>query len=232
VRGDAVAGGSLSRRQQAVELAVFLLLILPSLVLSFAASGQQGSSFPLVAVATILSDLGLLALVLLLVARAGEPVAMVGWVRAGAGREAGLGLALSIPVLIGTQVLGAVLRAIGLSGPPSNTPALAPRNTPGEILLAIVLVIVVAISEETIFRGYLMLRFTAALRSRAWAVVLSSVVFAIGHGYEGGAAVFTVGLTGVVLAIIYLWRNSLVAPVVIHFVLDLATIVIAPLLTT
>jgi membrane protease YdiL (CAAX protease family) len=134
-------------------------------------------------------------------------------------------------VLIGTLVVQALLRAAGLSGPPRTEPAVTPHHALGDVVLAVVLVVVVAVAEETIFRGYLILRFTEVLRSRNWAVVLSSVAFAIGHGYEGGAAVLTVGLTGLVFAIVYLWRRSLVAPVVMHLVLDLVAIVLPAVVT-
>lgn len=214
-----------------MELAVFLLLIVPSLVLSFAPSGQGSVSFPLVAAATILRDLGLLALILLLLSRARQPLAAIGWVRAGAWREVGLGLLLSVPLFFGTTVLQAALRALGLSGPQASAPGTTPSGTAWQVLIAVVLVFVVAVSEETIFRGYLILRFTRALRSRSWAVILSSVAFAIGHGYEGNAAVVTVGLTGLVLALVYVWRGKLIAPVVMHLVLDVIAIVLAPLLT-
>jgi membrane protease YdiL (CAAX protease family) len=219
--------GSLSRRQESIELAVFLLLIVPSLVLSFAPNSQGNVSFALVAVATTLRDLGLLALILLLLARGNQPLTAIGWVSQRAGREVALGLVLSIPVIIGTQILQALLRAAGLSGP-SETSGVMPAKTVGDIILAVVLVVVVAVAEETIFRGYLILRFARALNSRTWAVVLSSVAFAIGHGYEGGAAVVTVGLTGLAFALVYIWRRSLVAPVVMHFVLDFIAIVLAP----
>jgi membrane protease YdiL (CAAX protease family) len=229
VQGGAIAG-SLSRRQEAWELAVFLLLIVPSLVLSFAPSAQGTASFPLVAVATILRDLGLLALILLLIARAQQPLAAIGWVRDGAWLEVGLGLLLSIPVFVGTLVLQAVLRALGLSSPQNNAPGTTPSGAVWQVLLAIVLVFVVAVAEETIFRGYLILRFTRVLRSRGWAVVLSSVAFAIGHGYEGNAAVVTIGLTGLVFALVYVWRGKLIAPIVMHLVLDLIALVLVPLL--
>jgi len=219
---------SLSRRQAAVELAVFLLLIMPSLVLSFAGTAEGSVSFPLVAVGTILRDVGLLALVLLLLARAGQPILAIGWVRWRAGREVALGLVLSVAVLVLSPLLEAALRAAGLSGPHATAQAIMPRSTIGDLLLAFVLVAVVAVAEETIFRGYLILRFTRVLGGRAWAVLLSSIAFAIGHGYEGGAAVVTVGLTGFAFALVYIWRRSLVAPVVMHFVLDFVAIVLSP----
>jgi uncharacterized protein len=96
--------------------------------------------------------------------------------------------------------------------------------------LAAVLVAVVAVAEETIFRGYLMLRFQALLRGSAQAVLLSSVIFSLGHGYEGSAGLVTVGVMGAVFAVIYLWRRSLVAPIVMHFLQDFLSIVLAPLL--
>ncbi|MBX6748542.1 MAG: CPBP family intramembrane metalloprotease [Micromonosporaceae bacterium] len=222
--------GTLTRREEAAELGVFLLLILPTLVLSFVDTGASAVSFPLVASATIARDVGLVALILLLIARDRQPVAAIGWVRRHIGRDILIGLALSVLLVIGAQVLEAVLRAAGLSSP-SSAPGLAPSGL-GEVILAVVLVVVVAVAEETIFRGYLILRFAGVFRSRLSAVVASSLIFAIGHGYEGGAAVVTIGLTGLVFAIVYIWRQSLVAPVVMHLVFNLLAIVVAPLLSS
>jgi membrane protease YdiL (CAAX protease family) len=88
----------------------------------------------------------------------------------------------------------------------------------------------VAIAEETIFRGYLLLRFRAINLSLPWAAVLSAVIFSLGHGYEGTSGVVTVGAMGLTFAVIYLWRQSLVAPMVMHFLQDFIGIVLAPLL--
>jgi membrane protease YdiL (CAAX protease family) len=98
------------------------------------------------------------------------------------------------------------------------------------VILAVLLVIVVAISEETIFRGYLLLRARALNPGTLFGVVFSALIFSLGHGYEGWAGVITIGISGAVLAGIYLWRGSLVAPIVLHFLQDLSTLVIAPLL--
>ena len=89
---------------------------------------------------------------------------------------------------------------------------------------------VVALAEETIFRGYLLLRLLPILRSKTAAVLVSSAIFAVGHGYEGSAGLATVGVMGAVFALIYLWRGSLVAPIVMHFLQDFLSIVLLPLL--
>jgi membrane protease YdiL (CAAX protease family) len=99
-----------------------------------------------------------------------------------------------------------------------------------ELLLAGLLVLVVAVSEEIIFRGYLILRLRGVTGSTFGSVLLSALIFSLGHGYEGSAGVVTVGFMGLFFALVYLWRGSLVAPVVIHFLQDFTGIVLAPFL--
>lgn len=67
-----------------------------------------------------------------------------------------------------------------------------------------------AIAEETIFRGCFILRLSALTGSPPAAVVLSSLIFAIGHGYEGTVGVVTVAYMGLIFALVYVWRRSLV----------------------
>jgi membrane protease YdiL (CAAX protease family) len=76
----------------------------------------------------------------------------------------------------------------------------------------------------------LILRFKAVTDRGVAAALLSSIVFSLGHGYEGMAGVISVFSIGVVLALVYLWRKSLVAPIVIHFLTDFATIILPTLL--
>jgi membrane protease YdiL (CAAX protease family) len=53
---------------------------------------------------------------------------------------------------------------------------------------------------------------------------LFAVVFSLGHGYEGTAGVVTVGFIGLAFALVYQWRGSLVAPMVMHFLQDFCEI--------
>lgn len=117
----------------------------------------------------------------------------------------------------------------GFTVPATPMPSLIAEKNTAEFLLATVLVMVVALTEETIFRGYLLLRFKSIMASTA-AVLTSAVIFSLGHGYEGSAGVITVGVMGVVFALIYVWRQNLVAPVVMHFLQDFIGIVLVPLL--
>ncbi len=126
-------------------------------------------------------------------------------------------------------LLEATLRALGFTAPSSPPSYLLPHGTV-QMLLAVILVVVVALAEETIFRGYLILRLNAITQNVAAAVILSAIIFSLGHGYEGSAGVITVGFIGLIYALVYVWRRSLVAPVTMHFLQDFLGIVVMPYL--
>lgn len=218
------------RREQSMELAVFLFLITPAMVLSFFVIREASLNFVIVAVDTVMRDLGLLGLVLFFVWRNGEPFSAVGCRRRNLLKETGLGIALFIPLIYVLPAMESALHRIGLTSPSSPLAALTGEKGITEILLASVMVMVVAVAEETIFRGYLILRLETVTRSRAWAIALSAVIFSMGHGYEGSAGMVIVAFLGLVLAWVYLWRRNLVAAVVIHFLQDFSGIVLLPLL--
>ena len=220
----------LKRTEQLVEVSVFLFLIVPSLALSFFAIKQGDLGFVLTAVATILRDLSLLSLLLFFLWRNGESVKLVGWTFKNAWKELLWGVGLFIPVFFGALWLDRFLQTIGFSSPATPQPSLIPTMQMAEFALAFVLVVVVALTEETIFRGYLILRFRNVIANPSIAVVLSAVIFSLGHGYEGTAGVITVGVMGLVLALVYVWRRSLVAPIVMHFLQDFLSIVLLPIL--
>jgi membrane protease YdiL (CAAX protease family) len=225
-----VTGRSNSRKEQRLEVLVFLSLIAPSMALSFFVIRQGGLSFTLTAVATILRDLSLVGLVAFFVWRTGEGVRRIGWAFEHSWREVWLGAALFVLVVFGASVLEQLLQEAGLSAPSMPLPQFLSASSVSQFLLAWLLVLVVAVAEETMFRGYLILRFRAVTGSSAAALLLSTVVFALGHGYEGSAGVVTVGALGLAYALVYEWRKSLVAPIVMHFLQDFVSVVVLPLL--
>jgi membrane protease YdiL (CAAX protease family) len=225
-----VASTSTNRKVQFIEVLVFLFLIVPSLALSFLANQQGNIGFTVTAVATILRDLALVSLILFFLWQNKENVGQIGWVLKNGWREVLLGMVLFVPVYFGAGLLDSFLNAIGFSSPKAPLPSFLQSSGVSQTILAVILVIVVAIAEETIFRGYLILRFKSLTNSAALAAILSAVVFAIGHGYEGSAGVITVGTLGLVFALVYLWRGSLIAPMVMHFLQDFISIVLISLL--
>lgn len=218
-----------SRRVQALELGVFLFLIAPSLALAYLSTQSGSLSFRVLAGMTILRDLSLLCLVLYFLWRNGERVRQIGWTKARAGTDVLWGIALFFPLTVVTAWLDALFRQWGLSAP-TTLPSFFVFRGAGDLLLAFLLVVTVAVVEESLFRGYLIRRFTAVSGSLPLAILLSAAVFSLGHHYEGGAGVLTAGIFGVIMAVVYRWRRSLVAPMVIHFLQDFTAIILIPLL--
>jgi len=218
-----------NREVQLIELGVFLLLIVPSMAASFFILSQEHVRFMTEAILAIFNDLALLSLVFYFIWRNGEPIQHVGWTFDNFRKEIAWGLILFLPVYLGANLLESALHAAGLSAP-TKLPSFLVVNGIINALLAFILVTVVAVTEETIFRGYLILRFKAVTGRTGAAAALSSIVFSLGHGYEGMAGVISVFSLGVVLALVYLWRKSLVAPIVMHFLTDFASIILPTLL--
>jgi membrane protease YdiL (CAAX protease family) len=215
---------------QLIELLVFLFLIAPSSALSFFAVKQGSLSFALVAVATILRDLALICLVIYFLWRNKEPLTRIGWEFQNRLPDVFLGLVLFIPTAFAASGVERWLLSLGFKAPATPLPDLQAVGGLGDTVLGIVLVAVVAFAEETIFRGYLILRLKALTKSPAAAVLISAAVFSLGHGYEGSAGALTVAFLGLVFAVVFLWRGSLVAPMTMHFLQDFIGIVLLPLL--
>ncbi|HNR50037.1 MAG TPA: type II CAAX endopeptidase family protein [Deltaproteobacteria bacterium] len=220
-----------SRKVQFFEVTVYLFLIVPSMILSLFAVRQVTVGFALTAFDTIFRDSAMVALILFLLWRNRERVSSIGWRFENSGREILAGVVLFPAVFYFTGLLGSILQEIGFSSPPVSQASFLTPDDPVQMGLAFFLVVVVAIAEETIFRGYLLLRFMNLGLGRVGAVIASSFVFSLGHGYEGSAGVITVGATGAVLAIVYIWRGNLIAPVVIHFLQNLTAILLLPLVS-
>jgi membrane protease YdiL (CAAX protease family) len=213
---------------QRVEVSVFLCLILPAVLLSLLNVEQRTLTFPIVTTATIVHNLTLLMLVFFFIWRNGESFASLGLTFANSGREIAIGIGLFIPFVFGISLFEMLLHELGFVLPDAPPRYLIPIGN-AQYLLAFAFLVVVAVSEEAIFRGYLMLRLHAVTGSTAFALLLSSVIFAIGHGYQGSGGVLTVGLMGLLLALVYLWRGSLVAPITMHFLQNFIGIVLIPL---
>ena len=90
---------------------------------------------------------------------------------------------------------------------PHSLDFLAPRNG-GEILAWIALCIVIGFSEELIFRGYLQ-RQLSAWTNVPIGLILSAVLFGVGHRYQGKVSSVVLGVYGLFFGILAEKRKSL-----------------------
>lgn len=76
------------------------------------------------------------------------------------------------------------------------------------------------ITEELVFRGYLLWVFAAAVPT-GWAIALASLLFGLQHAYQGLAGIVRTALLGAALSGLYLASNSLLLPILAHILIDL-----------
>jgi CAAX protease family protein len=96
---------------------------------------------------------------------------------------------------------------------------LAPRSTL-EVVLWICLSATAGFCEEIIFRGYLQKQFTRLLRNRWSALVVVSILFGLGHGYEGVQRMVLIALLGFAFGLVSLLRSSLRPAMMAHTMQD------------
>jgi len=87
------------------------------------------------------------------------------------------------------------------------------------LVIQVLFFLMVAISEEVIFRGFVLTNFTNRMSTRS-AILISSLIFSLAHianpnfGWIGFLNIF---LSGVLMSILYLKNNNLSYPVGLHF---------------
>lgn len=78
--------------------------------------------------------------------------------------------------------------------------------------------------EEIIFRGFLvtycLYLFSGFNDPELWAVIIPAIVFSIAHYYQGGKAVFKIFILSVLFGFIFIWSESLLLVMLLHFLVD------------
>ena len=93
-------------------------------------------------------------------------------------------------------------------------PELLPRSKP-ELRLFLLLSVTAGITEEILFRGYL-IWYLNQFGSIAFAVIGSSIIFAIAHAYQGVKAIVVIFPIGLLFAFLYIYSGSLLPPMLLH----------------
>jgi hypothetical protein len=96
---------------------------------------------------------------------------------------------------------------------------LAPQNL-REIILWICLSATAGFCEEVLFRGYFQKQFTRLLGCRWSALAVVSILFGLGHGYEGAQRMVLIALLGFAFGLMSLLRRSLRPAMMAHTLQD------------
>jgi membrane protease YdiL (CAAX protease family) len=81
------------------------------------------------------------------------------------------------------------------------------------------------VCEEFYYRGFLFAYLIALLPGvpAGGVIILAGLVFGLGHLYQGAAGVVKTGTVGSVLGLLYWMTGSLLAPMLLHVVVDLSS---------
>ena len=90
--------------------------------------------------------------------------------------------------------------------------------------------ITAGICEEVVYRGFLLHYFhvTPVHLSLTWALVVSSLIFGIGHLYQGIAGAVQTVVIGFVMGAMFVMTGNLLLPIVVHAVVDLRVLAMLP----
>jgi membrane protease YdiL (CAAX protease family) len=88
------------------------------------------------------------------------------------------------------------------------------------------------VCEELLFRGLLIAAGVAAGWPLIVVVLAGSVLFGLGHLYQGWLGVLLTTLVGLAMVWVYLPTGSLLVPIVIHALIDLRALVMVPVVAT
>jgi membrane protease YdiL (CAAX protease family) len=99
--------------------------------------------------------------------------------------------------------------------------ALLPTTT-RERLVWVAVAISAGICEEVVFRGWLLAALHGQLGMQgAWLIGTAAVIFGLAHAYQQITGVVATGLFGVLACLLYIGTGSLLAPIILHVIVDL-----------
>jgi uncharacterized protein len=86
------------------------------------------------------------------------------------------------------------------------------------------------ICEEVVYRGFLFhyLHIAPFHLSLMWALAVSTLIFGIGHLYQGAAGAASTVVAGALFGMMYLMTGNLILPIVVHAAMDLRVLLMLP----
>lgn len=136
-------------------------------------------------------------------------------------RVVGIGIALGIGFALANEGAARLADSCGLERDERLRELLAPNGRTGWIALLLLVLPLVAVAEELLFRAVLIGGLAAGFGLPAWPLAaLSAVVFGLGHRLQGNAGVVVTTGLGLALGGAFLLTGSLIAVVVAHYLVN------------
>jgi membrane protease YdiL (CAAX protease family) len=204
-----------------------LVLSVLLMAVGLASTSGDGLSFAFVVTLSVLDTAVVMSLVALFLAARGESAREVLLGRVPVWGEVLRGVGL-LPVVFGVVLVGGLL--IQRLAPELHNVALNPLqamlDSPVRLAVFAVVVVVAGGLREEVQRGFILHRFRHDLGGAWLGLVVFSAAFGLGHIVQGYDAALLTGLLGFLWGLVFLARQSIVAPLVSHALFNLAELAI------
>ena len=138
-----------------------------------------------------------------------------------------IGVAAGAVLYAANEVGAGLAKRYGVDHDERLREMLAPETDRGWLALVVVVLPLIAIFEELLFRAALIGALAVGFGVSPWLLAVgSSILFALGHGVQGTAGIVVTGLLGFVLAAIFISTGSLLAAIVAHYVINCCEFVV------
>lgn len=136
-------------------------------------------------------------------------------------RHVGGGLLLGVVLFAGNVASVRAFDRLGIGYTEDLRRSLAPKGTGGWAVLLLVVLPLIALTEEALFRAALIGGLEAAFGLPGPVLVVASAgLFAVGHGMQGTGGILATAALGAVLAYAFVLTQSLVLVVIAHYVVN------------
>ncbi len=132
-----------------------------------------------------------------------------------------LGTGVGIVLYVANEVGAASAKRFGFHHDESLREMLAPETAGGWLVLLVVVLPIIAVFEELLFRAALIGALSAGFDLSPWLLAVgSSIAFGVGHGMQGRVGIVVTGSLGFVLAAVFILTESLLVVVVAHYLIN------------
>lgn len=139
----------------------------------------------------------------------------------------GIGIVLGVGLYLANELSVFLLDRLGIDYSEALRGSLAPASPAGWFILLVIVLPVIAVAEELLFRAVLIGGLAASIGIDPWIlIILSSVVFSLGHGIQGTGGIIVTGGLGIVLGVAFVLSQSLLLVIVAHYVVNALEFVI------
>ena len=132
-----------------------------------------------------------------------------------------VGTALGLGLYVANELGSASAKRLGFDPDETLRELLAPESAGGWLVLLLVVLPIIAIFEELLFRAALIGALSAGFDVSPWLLAVgSSIAFGVGHGMQGRVGIVVTGALGFVLAAAFILTGSLLVVIVAHYLIN------------